>query len=130
MIHQLPENLDDLIAVRVSGTLTSADVAAFEHLLEPVMHRNDSVRLYFEMVDFRGWEPAGFVKHGLFDLTHGRQYSNVAMVGEKKWQDWITTLVDPVKKGKVRYFDLSQREEALRWLTSPGEDAGVAAGQK
>jgi hypothetical protein len=130
MIQQLPENLDDLIAVRVSGTLTSADVAAFENLLEPVMQRYGSVRLYFEMVDFQGWEPAGFVQHGLFDLTHGRQYGNVAMVGEKKWQDWVATLVDPVKKGKVRYFDLSQREEALQWLTSPGEDAGVAAGQK
>ncbi len=94
MIYQLPENIDDLVAVRVSGTFTSADVATCEHLLEPVMRQYGSVRLYFEMVDFHGWEPSGFVKHGLFDLIHGRQYGNVAMVGEKDGrtgsQLWLT----------------------------------------
>jgi hypothetical protein len=38
------------------------------------------------------------------------------MVGEKKWQDWIATLVDPVKKGEVRYFDLADRDAAPGWL--------------
>jgi hypothetical protein len=38
------------------------------------------------------------------------------MVGDQKWQDWITTLVDPVKKGEVRYFDLADRDAALQWL--------------
>lgn len=83
MIQQLPETSDNLIAVRVSGTLTSADVQFFQNLLEPVMQRQGSARLYFEMVDFHGWEPGSFLKHGLFDLTHGRLYGNVAMVGEK-----------------------------------------------
>jgi hypothetical protein len=38
-------------------------------------------------------------------LEHAKQVERVAMVGEKKWQDWMTKIgswfVDP----EVRYFD-------------------------
>ncbi len=116
MIETLPLGQPDLVAVRVSGTLSAADVEAYRRLLEPVMQQYGTARLYFEMVDFHGWTPGGFAGNALFDLTHGAAFGNVAMVGDQKWQDWIATLVDPVKKGEVRYFNLADRDAALQWL--------------
>jgi hypothetical protein len=116
MIETLPLGGPDLVAVRVSGTLSADDVDRYRRLLEPVMRKHGTARLYFEMVDFHGWTPGGFAGNAVFDLTHGASFGNVAMVGEKKWQDWIATLVDPVKKGEVRYFDLADRDAALQWL--------------
>lgn len=116
MIETLPLGQPDLVAVRVSGTLSAADVAAYRRLLEPVMRQYGTARLYFEMVDFHGWTPGGFAGNALFDLTHGAAFGNVAMVGDQKWQDWIATLVNPVKKGEVQYFGLADRDAALAWL--------------
>lgn len=116
MLQLLPETQGNLVAVRVSEKLTQADLDNYRKLLTPIMQQFGTARLYFEMIDFNGWELSSFVGNVLFDLTHGGQFGNVAMVGEKKWQDWAAQLVDPIKKGEVRYFDIVQREDALQWL--------------
>jgi hypothetical protein len=80
------------------------------------MNRYNSARLYFEMSDFNGWEVATFVENAVFDIIHGRQYGKVAMVGDKPWQEWAAKLASPVKKEGIRYFNLSEKENALRWI--------------
>jgi hypothetical protein len=107
---------DNLIAVRVSGTLSTQEVDYFKAMVREVIDQFGEVRVYFEMQQFDGWQIDSFLENAFFDMAHAGRYSKVAMVGEKNWQAWITRLVDIVKRGEVRYFDLDNRLEAVEWV--------------
>ena len=49
------------------------------------------------------------------DLKHADDYEKIAMVGEKKWQEWITRFMKPFTNAEVRYFDL--KEKAKAWIS-------------
>jgi hypothetical protein len=112
----LPMTRDNLIALRVSGILTMQEIDQFKALVRDVIDQFGEVRMYFEMQEFDGWQVSSFLENAFFDITHANRYSKVAMVGEKSWQAWITKLVDVVKRGEVRYFDLDERLQAVQWV--------------
>jgi hypothetical protein len=112
----LPFTQDNLIAVRVSGNLTTEELDPFEAMVKHVIAQYGEVRLYAEMEQFSGWEPESFLENVFFDLVHAHQFGKVAMVGEKNWQAWLARLVNLVKRGQVRYFGLDQRVQALEWI--------------
>ncbi len=112
----LPLTQDNLIAVRVSAILTSEELGHLEAMIKHVIAQYGEVRLYFEMEQFSGWEPGSFLENAFFEVVHAHQFSKVAMVGEKNWQAWLARLMNVVKRGEVRYFDLDQRVQALEWI--------------
>jgi hypothetical protein len=112
----LPLTQDNLIAVRVSAILTSEELGHLEVMIKHVIAQYGEVRLYFEMEQFSGWEPGSFLENAFFEVVHAHQFSKVAMVGEKNWQAWLARLMNVVKRGEVRYFDLDQRVQALEWI--------------
>ena len=116
MIEVLPETHDNLLAVRVSGELTNADFDLYRELIRNRMKAFGEARLYYEMADLHWVKPSVAVENGIFDIIHGREYGRVAMVGDKKWQEWAAKLISPVKKKGVRYFDLAEREQAMAWV--------------
>jgi len=116
MLTILEQTNEQLLAVRVSGKLTAADFDTYKEQITNRMERTKAARLYFEMVDFEGWQPGSFIENGLFDLIHGRKYGKVAMVGDKSWQEWAARLASPVKKEGVHYFDLADKEKAMAWV--------------
>ncbi|WP_207422517.1 STAS/SEC14 domain-containing protein [Desertivirga brevis] len=116
MLCQLPETKQDLLAVRVNDVLSTEDLQLYKQLINAIIAKYGSVRLYFEMKEFKGWEPLGFLENGLFDLLHGINFNRVAMVGEKEWQHWAARLASPVKKKGIRYFDLKDKDKAIHWL--------------
>ncbi|QCR23607.1 STAS/SEC14 domain-containing protein [Pontibacter sp. SGAir0037] len=118
MLEILPDTKDNLLAVRVSHALTIADFDQYRNLLRNLMGRYKETHLYYEMVDLdlTQLSPVAAIENGLFDVVHGLDYGRVAMVGEKKWQEWAAKLISPVKKKGVRYFDLEEKEEAMVWV--------------
>jgi hypothetical protein len=115
-MQQLPMTRDNLVAVRVSGTLTTQEIDHFKTLVREVIEQFGEVRMYFEMQQFDGWQIDSFLENAFFDIANANRYTKVAMVGEKSWQAWITRLVDVVKRGEVRYFDMDKRQEAAEWV--------------
>ncbi len=116
MIEILPETHENVLAVRVSKELSVADFDGYRNLLRDMMQRYEEVHLYYEMVDANWVQPVAAIENGLFDVIHGLDYGRVAMVGEKKWQEWAAKLMSPVKKKGIRYYDLSERDQALQWV--------------
>ena len=80
------------------------------------MNRGQKVRWYFEMENFSGWKFNAFWKDLKMDMSHADDYEKIAMVGDKKWQDWITQFMKPFTNAEIRYFDSEQKEEAKEWI--------------
>lgn len=105
-----------VLHVRVSGRLTDPDYRQFVPELEALLVRHDAVRLLVEMADFHGWSAGALWDDFKVYLKHGNQIERMAIVGEKRWQEWMARLARPFLRSQVMYFDQAQSGEARRWI--------------
>ena len=40
----------------------------------------------------------------------------IALVGDRKWEEWMAKVCKPFTTAKVRYSDISEAEAAWAWL--------------
>lgn len=116
-MHQiLDETRGDLIAVRITEKLDSADFASLIPMLEARIKEHGKIRLYWETEDFEGWTAEGFAADLGFDIDHAEDFSRIAMVGETKWEKALSKLMSPFTRAEVRFFDIADRDSALSWI--------------
>lgn len=106
----------NIVAVTASGMLTAEDYETLTPRLEQEAEQHDSLRLVWEMRDFEGWQPGALWEDAKLDAELNREVSKLAMIGEAKWQDWMTQLTKPFAAGELRYFDENERDAAYAWI--------------
>jgi hypothetical protein len=107
-----------ILAVRASDKLTKEDYEHFIPEVERLIKQEGKIRLLFEMHDFHGWEAGALWEDIKFDFKHFADIERLAMVGEKKWEEWMATFCKPFTSAQVRYFDQNQAEDARRWIAN------------
>lgn len=115
-IKSTPLISEKVLHVRVSGRLTDADYREFVPAVEELIARQGSLRLLIEMTDFHGWNVGALWDDLKVYLKHGNEIERLAMVGEKRWQEWMSRLARPFLRAEVRYFDMAQAGDARRWI--------------
>jgi hypothetical protein len=106
-----------VLEVTASGKLTDEDYQQyFIPELERLTKQHGKFRLLFEMTEFHGWEPKAAWDDFKLNLKHRHDIERVAMVGEKKWQHWLTEFAKPFTGAKVRYFDHTEALQARAWV--------------
>jgi hypothetical protein len=105
------------LIVRVSGKLSKGDYEHFVPGLERLIKEQGKVRVLFEMHDFHGWEAGALWEDIKFDVKHFADIGRLAMVGEKKWEEWMARFCQPFTSAEIRYFDQSQADAAREWIT-------------
>lgn len=111
----LPETKGAFVAVRVTDRIDAEDFKIITSALESAIQNHGKARLYWEMRDFHGWTASGLWADTKFDLRHANDFTRIAMVGEAKWQEWMTKLMKPFTSAEVKYFTLDQNRDALLW---------------
>lgn len=112
------KNGGKLLEVRVSGKLVHEDYQRFVPEFDRLAEQHGKIRLLFEMVDFHGWEPEAFWNDFKLGMKHYSDIERLAMVGDKKWEAWMSVLCRPFTAAQVRYFDYEAIDEARAWLES------------
>ncbi|HEY5036957.1 MAG TPA: STAS/SEC14 domain-containing protein [Chthoniobacterales bacterium] len=115
-MHRITQNEGNLITVRVSGRLTQEDYDQLIPAWEKEIAEHGSMRMLLLMEDFHGWTPGAGWDDFHFTATHAKHIERVAMVGEKKWQEWFAKVGSLLVSEDVRYFDLANLSEAERWV--------------
>ena len=121
MFTVLPGVAGNVLAARASGTLTTEDYRQFTSELEQRIRRYGGVRVFLELDDFHGWDLGAAWADFAFGLKHLGDFQGCAVVGDKKWEEWLTDLGRPFFK--VRYFDRSEKTEAWDWLLHHAEES-------
>ena len=117
MYEILVQTSGNLIGMRISGKLTKDDYAQLGPWLRERIERYGKLRVLVEMHAFEGWDSLGALWEDLkLDVRFNREVERVAMVGEKRWQEWATRLSKPFVKGTIKYFDHGELEQAWAWL--------------
>ena len=69
------------------------------------------------MEDFDGWADLDAAWEDLkLDVTHYADVERLVMVGEERWQEWVTRATDLLAPGDVRYFDEARLDAAWAWV--------------
>ncbi len=109
---------DDYLVCRASGKLTRSDYDAAVPEIENALRLNKgALRVLIVLEDFRGWDIGALWEELRFDIRHGDDFGRIAVIGEKKLEEWATRISKPFFGAEVRYFDRAEREAAEKWLT-------------
>jgi hypothetical protein len=84
--------------------------------MESLIRQWGRLRMLFEMADFKGWELSGAWKEFKFQAKHSNEIKRVAVVGDKKWEEWGASLSRMFTGTDVRYFDQSEAVKAREWI--------------
>jgi hypothetical protein len=116
MIEVLPSDNEKVLAFKMSGTLHDADYARFVPAIDDAVAKHGKVRLLAQFHDFHGWDLKALWDDIKFSTTHCTKIDRIALVGEKKWEQWMAKVCKPFTMAKIEYFDAAQIDAAWKWL--------------
>lgn len=120
MAVELTENNGGrVLEVAVSGTLSHRDYALFVPAFERLVAQHGKIRVLFEMTNFHGWDAAALWDDIKFDLKHFSDIERLALVGDRRWEQWMAGFCRPFTTATIQYFDASRIGDARTWLNAP-----------
>lgn len=128
MLQLLDFTQKNIIATRANDLLGINDYEKIHPLIHNIIGTGKKVRWYFEMDDCSILNSGGFwedgtikVKYGKLNFTHSADIEKIAIIGDKKWEKLMHSIMKPFIKAKVKYFHLHDREKAKDWIMSQME---------
>jgi len=107
-----------ILEMEMSGKLVDSDFRLLEPTFSRLVKKHGKIRVLLRMLDFHGWEGAAFWDEVKFDLKHFGEIERLAMVGDKKWEKFLSDFSRPFTSATIRYFDKDSAPEARVWLAS------------
>ena len=117
MIEKLPMTTGNILAFKMTGKLHDEDYQHFVPIVEAAIQAHGKVRLMAQFEDFHGWDLHALWDDTKFAIKHCADVERIALVGDKKWEEWMARICAPFTMAKLRYFDANVTGSALNWLT-------------
>jgi hypothetical protein len=106
-----------LLEVKASGKLSAEDYEAFEPAVSKLIEAVGKIKILFVMHDFHGWELGAVWEDIKFATRHCRDVEKIAMIGEKSWQKWMSSICKPFTMSSIKYFEAGDQDAARAWLS-------------
>lgn len=108
---------ENIIALKVSGTLNKQDFDALAPRLRNFTKSNQNSCLLMVLEQFKGWnDMASFWEDLKLDAEFIGKFDRIAIVGESKWQKWGTNLLKALTNEEMKFFDIKDADGACFWL--------------
>lgn len=123
MLQLLDFTGENIIATRADDLMGIKDYEKIHPFIHNIINKGKKVRWYFEMDDNSDSNSTGFWEDGMIEINYGNMkftHSNdieiIAIVGDKKWEKCMLSIMKPFTKATLRYFELSEKENAKEWI--------------
>jgi len=116
MIEQLPQSSDKVLGFKLSGKLHDEDYKKFVPVIDAAVAKVGKIRLLAQFHDFHGWDMHALWDDIKFSTRHCLDIERIALVGDKKWEEWMAKVCKPFTMAKIKYFRSSEIESAKSWL--------------
>jgi len=105
-----------VLTMKVSGTLSQAELAGMQSAAAGVISAGGKWRILVLTEDFEGWERGGTWNDFSFS-DHDASIERMAIVGERQWEE-LTLLFTAagMRAFPIEYFEPSRIAEARQWL--------------
>ncbi|MHC4991461.1 MAG: SpoIIAA family protein [Planctomycetota bacterium] len=115
MIEQLDSSSDRILGFKMSGKLHDEDYKHFVPIVDDAVE-SGKIRMLAQFEDFHGWDAHALWDDIKFATKHCSDIDRIALVGEKKWEQWMAKVCKPFTRAKLKYFDVSQIDDAWTWV--------------
>lgn len=116
MFEKMSQSEGKVVGYKVVGTITKADYEIFVPEVEALVKQEGTINMLLDMTHFK-WEK---INAWGSDWKFGREYhqkiDKLALVGDKKWEEWITKLAEPFFAGQAKFFPPDDMDDAWKWL--------------
>lgn len=116
MVETLPRSKGSVLGFQMSGRLHDEDYSKFVPIVDAAVAEHGKVRMLAKFHDFQGWDAHALWDDIKFSSKHCHDVERIALVGDKKWEQWMSTVCKPFTKAKIEYFDVADEEKAWAWL--------------
>jgi hypothetical protein len=116
MIEQLKTDLPKVLGFKMSGKLHDEDYKKFVPIVDAAIASGGKVRLLAQFEDFHAWDLHALWDDIKFSTTHCTKIERIALVGDRKREQWMAKVCQPFTMAKIRYFDASGIDAASKWL--------------
>jgi hypothetical protein len=119
MLEKYAESSGPVVGYKVVGKVTAEDYQQLEPEVQALVDKyDDGVCLLLDLQAFAGEE----AKAWLPDLRFGHRFhdkiNKMAIVGDKRWEEWLTALCDPFYAKDAQFFHSDETDKAWAWLRS------------
>ncbi len=128
MIATIETGSPKVVGFRLCGKLHDEDYKQFVPKMETILTAEGRVRLFIQLEDFHGWDLHAAWDDLKFNLKHYSGFERIAMVGDRKREEWMASFCKPFTKAKVKYFDKLEVYAAWTWLLENDEDNPTTEG--
>jgi hypothetical protein len=110
------EAVGKIVTLTFIGKLDKEDYELFVPQLQGLMDPDDKIRLLVELQEFQGWTVGALWEETKFAAKHFNDIERLAIVGESRWEKGMVVFAKPFTTATVRYFDISEMDEAKQWV--------------
>ncbi len=125
MIATIETGSPKVVGLKLSGKLHDEDYLRFVPLIESILTAEGKLRLFVQFDEFQGWDMHAAWDDFKFALKHYSDFERIVMVGDRRWEKWMTSVCRPFTKATVKYFDRAEVDAAWKWLRENDEGGGV-----
>ncbi len=116
MIELLEGSEGKVIGIHASGRLSDSDYKTFIPKIEEQIDEHGRIRLLVDMEGLLGWDLYAAWDDFTFGMTHWHHFEKMALVGDATWEKAAARAANLLLRGKVRFFDLDDRDAAWDWI--------------
>jgi len=110
------------LKMSVKGTLTHKDYEKFVPMIENALMgvKDPKIKVLVDAREFDGWDMHAAWDDLKFGLKHSKEFTKLAFVGNKMWEEYSIKISNWFMSGEMRYFQ--DMEEAIKWLNEKEEN--------
>ena len=116
MFTETLKDHEDVIGIACDGKLTEDDLRRMHELLHERLASTDCPGLVVDLSSFEGYQTLSALREDLtMDIAHRNDFSRVAIIGDRKWMGWGTSLAGTLTRAEMRWFDSDEAVAAKAW---------------
>ena len=106
------------MSFKAIGKLTHNDYEMMVPMIESAVEgiKDPVIDALIDMTELEGWELRAAWDDFKLGLKHGREFNNIAIIGNKKWEELSAKVGSWFVSGEMKYFE--DEQQACEWLTS------------
>jgi len=104
------------LSLKAIGTLTHQDYLKINPLIDAALSgvKDPQVNVFIDATELEGWELRAAWDDFKLGLKHNSEFNRIAIMGNKKWQEYLAKIAAWFISGEVKFFE--DTETALTWL--------------
>ena len=113
MLRELGKSEANAVNYQMIGRIAKDDYQAL--MVEDLVEQSEGIHLLLDMEQFERQEGTWGAEIRLGNAFR-RKIPKLAVVGDKRWERWLATLIDPFHAAEASFFKADEMEQAWAWL--------------